>query len=76
MQNYLCENLKKLRKRNKLTQEQFAAILGLNRSTYAHHEKCDVPHKYMSLYSNMLLKEFGFKVPELIVEEKLMIIII
>lgn len=71
MQNYLCENLKSLRKQHKLIQEQLARLLGLNRSTYAHHEKCGVPHKYMALYSNILLKEFGFKVSELIEEEKL-----
>ena len=70
MQNYLCENLKRIRKENKLSQQQFATFLGINRSTYAHHEKHGIPHKYIPLYFEILSKKFGIKMSELIDKEK------
>ncbi len=66
MQDNFCENLKQLRKSNKLNQEQFAYMLGIKRSTYAHHETHGIPPKYIPLYSEVLSKEFVVKFTELI----------
>ena len=66
MQDYLCKNLRYLRKLNRLTQAEFADKLGIKRSTYANQEKYGISGKKLSIYSDAILKEFGYSIDFLI----------
>ena len=46
-----------------------AEKLGIKRSTYAHQEKNGIPTKYLPLYSNIIMEEFGYSVDFLINNE-------
>ncbi len=66
MGDKIVEKLKKFRKENGFTQEQFSAILGVKRTTYAHQEKNGIPTKYLEIYSTVLYDKFGITFEELV----------
>ncbi len=66
MAGKIANNLKAIRKEYGLTQGEFADILGVKRSTYAHQEKNGIPMKYLYRYSEIIFNKFGIRLEKLV----------
>ena len=69
MADKITEKLKAIRKENKLTQAEFAEILGVNRSTYAHQERNGIPSGSLYNYAQIIFDKFSISLGELIDSE-------